>query len=455
MRKSIDMLNGPLGPSIVRFTIPVILTTILQNLFNTVDLIVVGQFCGSLKVAAVTSTSSLTRLLICLLVGLSLGSGLTVARAMGSNKVEDISRAVHTAVPTSIVGGLLLSVIGVIFSPALLEMMNTPTDVLPLASVYMRIYFVGIVFTIIYNFCAAILRAAGDTKTPMFSLMISGALKVVLTVFVVAVCKMDVAGVALTGVVSQAVSAIVVVVALVRRNDSCKLFIKKMRFYKKPFLEILRIGLPAGIQSSLIGIANLVTSVGLNSFDSPAVISGNGASVSLETFTDAIGVGFTQATPNFIAQNLGARQYDRIKKSFITCMAYSIIFVLATSVLMYLFREPLLRLYVPDSAEAVHYGLSRMSYILIPGFLMATMTVSTGALQGLGHSLSATIISLITNGALRVTWIYTIFAIPKYHTLECLYLNYPISWFLTTAIEAPLFFFFLKKKMRAISSAEA
>lgn len=449
MRKDIDMLNGPLGPAIIRFTIPVILTTLVQTLFNTADMIVIGQFCGSLKVAAVSATSTLTNLLISLFTGLSLGAGLTVARALGSNQKEEISRAVHTAIPTALIGGVLLSVVGAIFSPTLLEWMNTPADVLPLASLYMQIYFSGIVFTIVYNFCTAILRAAGDTKTPLYFLIVAGILKVVLNVFVVAVCKLDVAGVALATILSQAVSAALVLMALARRTDECKLFLKKIRIYKKPLLDILRIGLPAGIQTSLISLANLINSTALNSFDSAAVLSGNGASLNLELFTDAIGIGFTQATPNFIAQNLGARQYDRIKKAFVTCMGYATVFVFTASMLMYLFRRQLLGLYITDSAEAIGYGLTRMRYVLIPGFLMAAMTVATGSLQGLGHSMSATVISLMAGCALRVLWILTIFAIPEYHTLDYLYVGYPISWIATTAIEAPLFFFFLKKKTHA------
>jgi len=448
MRKDIDMLNGPLGPAIIHFTIPVILTTLVQTLFNTADMIVIGQFCGSLKVAAVSATSTLTNLLISLFTGLSLGAGLTVARALGSNQKEEISRAVHTAIPTALIGGIFLSVVGAVFSPTLLEWMNTPADVLHLASLYMRIYFSGIVFTIVYNFCTAILRAAGDTKTPLYFLIVAGILKVVLNVFIVAVCRMDVAGVALATILSQAVSATLVVLALTHRTDECKLFLKKIRIYKTPLLDIIRIGLPAGIQTSLISLANLINSTALNSFDSAAVLSGNGASLNLELFTDAIGIGFTQATPNFIAQNLGARQYDRIKKAFVTCMGYATVFVFAASMLMYLFREQLLGLYITDSAEAIGYGLTRMRYVLIPGFLMAAMTVSTGSLQGLGHSMSATIISLMAGCALRVLWILTIFAIPEYHTLDCLYVGYPISWIATTAIEAPLFFFFLKKKIR-------
>lgn len=327
-------------------------------------------------------------------------------------------------------------------------MMGTPKDVLPLASVYMRIYFSGIVFTIVYNFCTAILRAAGDTKTPLYFLMIAGALNVALNVFFVAVCKLDVAGVAIATILSQAVSATLVIIVLSRRTDACKLILKKMRIHKKPFADILRIGLPAGIQSSLFSISNVINSAALNSFDSAAMISGNGASQSIEMFTDAIGVGFTQATPNFVAQNLGAKQYGRIKKTFAICMGYAATLVFATSFIMYLFGEQLLGLYITDSPSAIAYGLTRMIFLFLPSFLMATMTVATGALQGLGHSMTATIITLIGACGLRIVWIYTVFKIPAYHTLSCLYLVYPISWIITTAAQTVLFFVFLKRIIR-------
>lgn len=449
MRKNIDMLNGALGPAIIRFAVPVILTTLLQNLFNTADLIVVGQFCGSLKVAAVTATGSLTNLLVGLFTGLSLGAGLTVARSLGSNQSEDVSRAVHTAIPAALIGGLFLSIVGVIFSPVLLEWMNTPEDILPLSSLYMRIYFAGILFTVMYNFCTAILRAAGDTKTPLYYLMISGALNVALNVLFVAVCKLDVAGVAIATIISQGVSAALVLITLVRRTDVCKLSFKKMHIYKESLASILRIGLPAGIQSSLFSISNVITASAMNSFNSAAMLSGNGASQSIEVFTDAIGVGFTQTAPNFVAQNLGARQYDRIKRSFVTCMGCSAIFVFSTSFAMFLFGKQLLGLYITDSAEAISYGLIRMRYMLLLSFLMAIMTVSTGGLQGLGHSLAATVITLITSCALRIVWVYTVFQIPAFHTLNCLYVMYPLSWILTTFIQVVLFAVFLKRIMRA------
>ena len=264
---------------------------------------------------------------------------------------------------------------------------------------------------------------------------------------------MDVAGVALATIISQAVSATLVLIALVRRKDACQFSFRKMRICKNALASILRIGLPAGIQSSMFSISNVITASAMNSFDSAAILSGNGASQSLEVFTDAIGVGFSQAAPNFVAQNLGAQQYGRIKKSFVACLSISAVFISAACAVMYLFREPLLRLYITDSAEAISYGFVRMRYMLLPGFLMSTMTVATGALQGLGYSTTATVITLISACGLRIAWIYTIFQIPTYHTLDCLYLMYPVSWIITTAVAVPLFFMFVKRKSNAAKAA--
>ena len=455
MRKNIDMLNGPLGPAIIRFAIPVFLITLLQNLFGTVDLVMIGQFCGSLEVAAISATSTLTIALVNLFTGLSLGAGLTVARALGTRRTEDVFLAVHTSVFTALIGGVILSVVGTIFSPTMLKMMDTPQDVLPLATVYIRIYFSGVIFTVVYNFGAAILRAVGDTKTPLYFLIISGILKVILNLFFLAVCKLGVAGVAIATILSQAVSVGLILLALTRRTDDCKLTLKKLRMHKKPLLDILRIGLPAGIQSSLFSISNIITAAALNSFDSAAVISADGATRSLELFTDAIDIGFAQAIPNFVAQNLGAHQYDRIKKSFMLCAGFGAVFIFTASMFICLFAKPLLGLYITDSPEAISYGLLRMRYLLIPNFIMLTMAVSAGGLQGLGHSLAASVISLMTGCVLRVIWTYTVFAIPQYHTLDCLYVIYPISWVLTTAIAGTLFFHFLKKKSQTALPASS
>ena len=457
MRKKIDMLNGPLGPSIIRFAIPVILTTMLQSMFTTIDLVVIGQFCGSTKSAAVTSTTYLTTLLISLFTGLSLGAGLTVARTLGTRKTEEISGAIHTAIPTAIIGGLSLGVIGVIFAPKLLVVMDTPTNLLPLSSRYMQIYFAGIVFNIVYNFCAAIYRAVGDSKTPLYFLLISGAVRACLNLLFVAVFKFehDIEAVAVSAVISQATAATLMITALSRRTDDCKFSFKKMRIQKAPLLNILKIGIPAGLQASLFSLSNVITGTALNSFNDPALNAGNGASANIDAYTDAIGLGFSQTAPNFIAQNLGARQYDRIKKSFITCLGLGAAIVLVTSVTMYFFGETLLGLYLKDDMEAIRYGLIRMRYNLLLTFLCISMSICTSSLQGLGHATVATSISLISACGLRVLWFLTLFNLPIFHTPDGLYAINPVNWGLTVAIEATLFFILFKKKVRKEQAAEA
>ena len=265
-KHSQSMLRGPLLPSIISYTIPLILTGLLQLLFNAADLVVVGRFCGSVSVAAVGATGAITNLVINLFIGFSVGAGVTVAHGLGAREEEAVHRTVHTALPTALLGGLLLTVIGVLFAEDLLIMMGTPESVLPLSALYMRIYFGGMVFNMVYNFVASILRAAGDTKSPLTFLTIAGVVNVILNVIFVTVFHMNVAGVALATTSAQAISAILVTITLMRRKDACRLYLKKMRFYKLQFLKIVRIGLPAGVQSSLFSISNVMIQSPINSF---------------------------------------------------------------------------------------------------------------------------------------------------------------------------------------------
>lgn len=248
------MLEGPLFWNIILYTIPIILTSLLQLLFNAADLVVVGRFCGSVSVAAVGATGSLTNLMVNFFIGLSVGAGVTVAHGLGSHEDTVVSNTVHTALPTALVSGVFLTFIGIAFSETFLRLMGTPDNVLPLSAIYMKIYFAGVTFTMVYNFCAAILRAAGDTKSPLIFLTLAGVVNVILNVVFVRAFHMNVAGVALATTISQGISAVLVVIALMRRTDACKLELKKMRFHKVQLAKILRIGLPAGIQSSLFAI---------------------------------------------------------------------------------------------------------------------------------------------------------------------------------------------------------
>ena len=449
MKRNIDMVNGPIFKSVLSFAIPVILTNLLQILFNTADLIVVGQYCGSLSVAAVSATTSLTHLIVNFFIGISTGTGVCVARAIGGRQYDAVHRFVHTALPTAIICGGLVSLIGVIFSPTFLGWMGTPEHVLALSTVYMRIYFAGMVFNMVYNFSASILRAAGETKLPLYFLSIAGVINVGLNIVFVTVFHMNVAGVALATSISQAVSAIMAVIALTRRSDECKLILKKIRIYGNQLSSMLRLGLPAGIQSSLFAVSNVIIVSSINSFGSEAIISGNGAAQSLEGLLSSVTGAFYTTQVNFIGQNSGAHKFDRVKKIYRTGLACMACVVLSTSLLVFLFRKPLLSLYITDSAEAIAYGIIRMSYINLFYTLLGCMDSTTGALRGLGYSLVPMFVTLLGACGLRIAWVYTIFQIPKCHSIGCLYQSFPVSWIITFSVQLIIFLAVLKKKEKA------
>lgn len=449
MRRNVDMLNGSIFKGILSFAIPVILTNLLQILFNTADLIVVGQYCGSLSVAAVSATTSLTHLIVNFFIGFSVGTGVAVARSLGGRQFDTVRRTVHTALPTAVVCGGLISLIGVVFAPTFLQWMGTPENVLPLSSLYMRIYFSGMIFNMVYNFSASILRAAGETKLPLFFLTIAGVVNVGLNIFFVTFFHMNVAGVALATTISQAVSAVMAVIALTRRTDACRLLLKDMRIKAKELLTIIRLGLPAGIQSSLFAVSNVIIVSSINSFGSEAIISGNGAAQNLEGFLSSVTGGFYTTQVNYIGQNSGAHNFKRVRKVYLTCLCCMATIVLVLSGLIYLFAEPLLSLYITDSAEAIAYGIVRMTYINLFYVLLGLMDGTTGALRGLGYSLIPMFITLIGACGLRITWVYTIFQIPQYHTLGCLYQSFPLSWILTFSVELIIFLIIVNKKEKA------
>ena len=444
-----SMIEGPLLPNIISYTIPMILTSLLQLLFNAADLVVVGRFCGSVSVAAVGATGAITNLVINLFMGFSVGAGVSVAHALGAKEAARVHKVVHTALPTALVSGVILTVIGVAFSKDLLLMMGTPEDVLALSSLYMQIYFGGMTFNMVYNFCASILRAAGDTKTPLIYLTIAGVINVVLNVFFVTVLHMNVAGVALATTISQAVSAVLVVTALMRRTDSCKLQLRKMRFYKLQLLKMIRIGLPAGIQGSLFSISNVIIQSSINSFGK-IVMSGNAAAGNIEGFVYVCMNAFSQTAVNFVGQNVGAQRYDRAKKSLFNCLGCTVAVGLVTSMLAYGFAPQLLSIYITDSAEAVSYGVLRMSVVCFTYVLCGLMDVTTGALRGMGASVVPMIISVLGVCGIRLGWIFTIFQIPQFHTPWWLYVSYPVSWAVTFVAQLIAFIHVYKKRTQAV-----
>lgn len=443
-RMNRSMLDGPLLPSIIQYTIPIILTSLLQLLFNAADLVIVGQFCGSISVGAVGSTGAITNLIVNLFVGLSVGAGVTVAQGIGRNDIQGVQRTVHTALPLALISGVILTGVGVAFAKTFLQLMDTPENVLPLSAVYMRIYFGGITFNMVYNFCAAILRAAGDTKSPLMYLTLAGIINVILNLFFVTIFHMNVAGVALATTISQGVAAALVVRALMHRTDACQLVLSKMKIHKAQLQEIARIGLPSGIQGSLFSISNVMIQSSINSFGD-AMIAGNAAAGNIEGFVYVILNAFHQAAINFVGQNAGARQYSRVKKIFLLCLLCVTVAGLSVGFLAYSFSEPLLSIYISDSQEAIQYGVVRFTYVCLPYFICGLMDVSTGVLRGIGASVAPMLISVLGVCGIRLGWIFTIFQIPEYHTPQSLYCSYIVSWLFTFVAQTVAFLIIYRK----------
>lgn len=438
MRKEIDMLHGPLAWPLVTYAIPIMLTSILQLLFNAADLVVVGAYCGSMSVAAVGATGAITNLIVNLFIGLSVGAGVAVAHGIGSQERQQVSDTVHTAVPLALVSGVFLTVLGVGFSRKILQAMGTPEEVLSLAATYMEIYFLGITFNMVYNFCAAMVRAAGDTRTPLVILTAAGVLNVILNIVFVKYLRRNVDGVAMATTISEALSAFAILWVMARRTDSVRLYFKKLRFRAEPLGKMLRIGIPAGIQSCMFSLSNVLLQSAVNSFGAVAV-SGNAAVANLEGFMYVIENSFHQTAVNYVGQNCGAMQYGRVKKVTWLCLGYATIAGLLFGSLMCAFAPQLLSLYITDSQEAIQIGVARMFVDILPYFIFGLQDVLTGALRGIGASFTSMILTVLGICGVRVLWIYTVFQIPRFHNQTMLYVSYPVSWFVTLIVQLAAF----------------
>ncbi len=425
--KRIDMCNGPIFLNAVKYTIPIIFSALLQLFFNAADLIVVGRFCGSNSVGAVGATGSLVTLIVNFFMGLASGVSVTVANTIGAGRKADTKRAVHTIVPLGIIAGTIITVLGQILSTPLLHLMGTPDEILPLSSLYLRIYFLGMIPSFSFEFIASIFRSAGDTKTPTIYLSIAGIINVVLNVFFVTVFKMDVAGVALATVISQLVSFSLILRVLMKREDECKFEISKMRIHINPFKKILAIGFPAGIQSSIFAVSNVIIQSSVNGFGA-TVVAGNSAAQNIEGFVYASMHAHYHTSINFTGQNMGAGKFNRILKSIGACLISVFAVGITLGTLCRIFAPNLLSIYITDSPDAILYGIKRMSYVCQFYFLCGVMEVFTGAIRGMGASVTSLFISVIGVCGIRLGWIFTVFRIPQFHTLDSLYFSYIISW---------------------------
>ena len=451
VRHEIDMTEGPILPKILAFSGPLILTGILQLLYNAADVIVVGNYAGHEALAAVSSTGSLINLLVNVFMGLSVGASVVIARYYGARDVVSLRKAEHTAMTMALIMGVAVGIFGFLAARPMLQLMDSPEDVIDGAALYVRIYFLGMPANMLYNFGAGVLRAVGDTKRPMYYLIVAGMINVLLNLLLVIVFHLDVAGVAIATVASQVISAVLVLLCLFRSRSVIHLSLQECRIDRKSMREIVRIGLPAGLQGSLFSISNVMIQSSVNSFGS-LVVAGNGVAANLEGFVYTSMNAQHQAAMTFASQNYGAGKADRVRKTLWCCLGSVTVIGLVMGLLFRLFGPQLMSLYNSEP-EVIANGLVRMDIIMPTYFLCGLMDVMVGELRGIGFSVMPMIVSLTGACLLRIVWILTVFAAD--HSLTVLYLSYPVSWFVTFAIHFLCYCTAGRKRLRQLEEQAA
>jgi putative MATE family efflux protein len=450
----IDMTRGALLPKILLFTLPVIGTSLLQLLFNTVDMIVVGRFEGDAALGAVGTTSSLVNLINSLFIGLSTGSGACVSVAIGARHDRDTSDLVHTAMTTALISGGILALVGYFGAPFFLSLMNIDDSLIGMSITYLRIYFLGAPFIMLYNFGFSIMRTLGDTRRPLFYMMYAGIANVGFNLFFVLVCGLGVAGVAIGTVISFAISSVLIVSALHRYDNACRLSLRRLGIRPSCLFDIMRIGIPAGFRGMLFGISNTLLQASVNSLG-PEATSANAAAAQLESLLYVIVAGFAQTTTYFVGQNYGAGRFRRLRRALFICIGLSAAAGVVFGTFFILLRVPLIALYLPDSPEIAALAYERMFAAMFLYFLEGTMEALSGALQGIKVSLTPMLLMLGGVCGLRLFWIFVIFPLPAFHSLFGLFLCYPLSWGVTDIILGALAFFFFRKKAPLSADREA
>ncbi|KGF06613.1 multidrug transporter MatE [Tissierellia bacterium S7-1-4] len=449
-KKVVNMLEGPLLGPIFLFAMPLFITSVLQLAFNAVDIIVVGKFTGHHALAAVGATGPVINLLVTMFMGISIGASVIMGQNVGARDFKNAQDTLHTAIGISILGGIIVLFAGYFTAMPLLKLMQTPPEVIELAGEYLKIYYIGMPGFMVYNFGAALLRAIGDSKRPMYFLTISGVFNVICNLIFVIVFKMGVAGVAIATSISQYIAAALIVASLLKADGYMKLFIDKIRISKDKALGMMRIGLPAGFQGALFSISNILIQSGINSFGS-VVMAGNTAAGNLEGFVYMGMNSIYQTSLSFTSQNMGAKQYDRVKKIFWTCVGVVIGVGLFLGVGAWLFGDKLLRLYTSEP-EVIKYGVERLGVVSATYFLCGIMDTMVGGLRGMGYSITPMVVSLTAVCILRMIWIATIFQ--SIHTPVILYLSYPVSW-IFAAIGHYINYLYAMKKLKKLQAAEA
>jgi len=433
----IDMCNGTIMDKLISFSLPLMLSGILQLLFNAVDIVVVGRFTGSQALAAVGSTTALINLFINLFIGVSLGANVLAARYYAAGKQKEMSETVHTAMLFALISGCVMVLAGLFFSRGALELMDTPDDVISQAALYMKIYFMGMPFFMLYNYGAAILRAVGDTKRPLLFLVISGAANAALNLLLVIVFSMGVAGVAVATVISQCISCVMVLSCLIRTESSYQLSLKKLRIRQAYLLQIFQVGIPAGIQSTVITFSNVLLQSSVNSFGSTAM-AGYTAANNIFGFLYTSINSVSQACMSFTSQNYGAGKKKRMDLVLRDCLILTVVIGLLMGGGAYLLGPELLHIYTSDEA-VIACGMEILLYTTVTYFLCGIMDLIPGALRGMGRSAVPMLLSVIGTVGTRIIWIYLIF--PAHRSLTVLFISYPVSWLATIIMQAACFFF--------------
>ena len=446
-----SLTEGPLARQILIVSLPLVLSNLLQVLFNMSDVAVVGRFAGSTALGSVGSTSIFVTLFTGFLIGLGNGINVLVARFYGARNAESVHKTVHSALLVSLVAGVLLLAVGLFGSPALLRLLNTKEDLLPGAILYLRVYFLGMPALALYNYGNAVFSAIGETQKPLRYLSFAGVLNILLNLFFVIVCKLDVAGVALASTIAQCVSAGLILRALTRVQDSYALHLREIRFDPNMTRRILMLGLPAGFQNAIFAIANLFIQAGVNSFDS-LMVKGNSAAANADALIYDAMAAFYMACASFMSQNYGAGKADRVKKSYLISLAYSFGVGLVLGGALWLFGREFLALFTTEPA-VIDAGMKRVGVMAMAYCISAFMDCTIAASRGLGKTVVPTIIVIMGSCVFRVVWVYTIFA--RIHTIPSLYLLYPCSWALTAVAEMVYFVGSYKKCMAVFRKSAA
>ena len=439
---SIDMLNGPMAGKLLIFALPLMLSSLLQLLFNAADIVVVGRYVGKEALAAVGSTTSLINLLVNLFTGFSVGANVVIARDMGAGREEDVHNGVHTAISLALISGVLLTLIGTLLAHPLLVLTSSPEDVIDLAALYLRVYFCGMPANMLYNFGSAILRTQGDTRRPLYFLTLAGVINVALNLAFVIGLQMSVAGVGLATIISQYISASLVLLCLVRDQGPLHVDLKALRLDKRIVARTLQVGLPAGFQGVVFSLSNVVIQSSINSFNSTAIVAGSAASANIEGFVYVSMNAFCQTSLTFISQNYGAGKYKRVDRALLLCLAYVAAVGLVFGNLASLFGHPLASIYAPGEEEVIAQAMVRMRYTCVLYFLCGIMDTMVGGLRGLGYSVAPMVVSIAGACGLRLVWVAAVFRM--FPSPSILYLSYPISWAVTAGTHI-IFFLLIRK----------